>query len=255
MDNYPLLRLRAQSSCESHIASLLFSAAKQIVQTSKKYTRRSRIVNERQYLSDAQTITSRLTDSIERYISDYALAAARHLKIDSENVESFLVSDTFGKTSRERTEAYLRNFAEDIFRMTKAGILLGYNEQQILSSVRTGYKSPYVTSVITKARKKDINIATPSYGKGINHAAYRNIVRNARGMVALAWGRAQVQYGKETGAIGFTVFRGSSYPCDTCDYETTYFHNMTDPAPPFHTNCCCGIEFIYKKEDIPHKLQ
>ena len=48
-------------------------------------------------------------------------------------------------------------------RMIKAGTLMGYSDQQILSSIRTGYKDPYHTSVITKAKRKDINIDIPSY--------------------------------------------------------------------------------------------
>ena len=40
----------------------------------------------------------------------------------------------------------------------------------------TGYKDPYHTSVITKAKRKDINIDVPSYGKGYYKNAYQNIV-------------------------------------------------------------------------------
>ena len=149
----------------------------------------------------------------------------------------------------ERTTSYLKNFAEDMVRMCKAGVLMKYTDSQLMSAIRTGYKDPYTTSVITKARKEDINIATPSYGKGIFHSAYQNIARNARQMVAVAWGRAEQQYGKEHGAIGYNIFRGSSYLCPICDDETTYLHHFGDPFPPLHSNCRCFIKFVYKKEE------
>ena len=68
---------------------------------------------------------------------------------------------------------------------------MGYSDQQLLSSIRTGYKDPYHTSVITKAKRKDINIDVPSYGKGYYKNAYQNIVRNASQVIALAWGQAE----------------------------------------------------------------
>ncbi len=246
---FAILRSKAQRNCETHIASLLFSAAKQIVEAAGKYRRGSRISNEQGLVNEAQVITEKLEDNIERYIRSYSVASAKVLGIDSENVESFLISDVYGKTSRERNAAYLKNFAEDIVRMSKAGVMMKYSDNQLLSAVRTGYKNPYQTSVITKARKHDINIATPSYGRGIFHSAYQNIARNARAMVSMAWGRAEQQYGREEGATGFRVFRGSSYPCAACDDETVYVHKFGDPFPPFHLNCRCYVKFIYNNKD------
>ena len=95
--------------------------------------------------------------------------------------------------------------------MIKAGTLMGYSDQQLLSSIRTGYKDPYHTSVITKAKRKDINIDVPSYGKGYYKNAYQNIIRNASQVIAVAWGRAEQEYGQDNKAIGFYVKRGSSY--------------------------------------------
>lgn len=242
-------RSRALTSCESRVSSVLFSVAKQILLATKKYRRPGRITNESRFLDDARAIATRAADSVEECISKYSLASAKSLGIDSGMIESFLSSQVHGKTSRERTSQYLANFAEDIFRMAKAATLMRYTDSQLLSAVRTGYKSPYVTSVITKARKKDINIATPSYGRGILHSAFHNLIRNARQMVALAWGRAEQQYGKDHGAVAYRVFRGSSFPCPVCDDETAYVHHFGDPFPPFHLNCRCWVQFIYDNDN------
>lgn len=243
--NYAAKRLEAIRSCEMRLQKILFSAAKQIVLLSSKYRSGDKITNEGAFMADARRITMRVTDKIERNVEEFSLASCVLLGIDTENIDSFLISDIYGKTSRERTVSYLRNFAEDIVRMSKAGVLMNYNTDKIISAVRTGYKNPYLSSVITKARHKDINIASPSYGKGIYRAAYQNIIRAADGVIALAWGHAEQQYGLENGAIGFTSHRGSSFPCPYCDDETTYIHRFGDPYPPYHPRCVCWVKFIF----------
>lgn len=244
--NYARKRSQALINCESHLQTILFDVAKKIVSASSKYRVGGSLSNEASFLSDAKTIAAAASENIEFYTGAYAKASCKVLGIDTDNIESFLIGDIFGKTLNERNATYLSNFAEDIVRMVKAGTMMGYNDQQILSSIRTGYKDPYKTSVITKAQKKDINIATPSYGKGIFRNAYQNIVRNSKQVISIAWGQAEQEYGQEIGAIGFKVFRGSSYICDICDAETLYVHKIGDPYPPFHNNCRCYTQFIFK---------
>ena len=123
---------------------------------------------------------------------------------------------------------------------------MGYSDQQLLSSIRTGYKDPYHTSVITKAKRKDINIDVPSYGKGYYKNAYQNIVRNASQVIALAWGQAEQEYGQEIGAVGYFVHRGSSYNCPVCDDLCGYVHDITTMVIPAHPRCCCRAEFVFK---------
>lgn len=245
---YALNRTKAQIACESRIQKRLFKVAREIVSLASKYRRGATLTNENGFIAASQRIALGVADGIETDIAVCAKTACSILDISTESTEDFLVSKVFGKTSMERTASYLKNFAEDMVRMCKAGVLMKYTDSQIMSAIRTGYKDPYTTSVITKARKKDVNIATPSYGKGVFHAAYQNIIRNAQQMVAVAWGRAEQQYGKKTGAIGFRVHRGSSFPCAVCDDETAYIHKFGDPFPPFHPRCVCYVTFIYQKK-------
>ena len=245
--DYSRKRLQAIRNCEDHIASILWSAANKIISRSKKYRVGKSLRNEASLLREARNITGEAEENINSYISAYSKAACKTLGIDSENIESFLVSDIYGKTTSERNAAYLGNFAEDIVRMIKAGTLMGYSDQQLLSSIRTGYKDPYHTSVITKAKRKDINIDVPSYGKGYYKNAYQNIVRNASQVIALAWGKAELEYGNEKGAIGYFVYRGSSYYCPVCDDLCGYMHSLDRMVIPAHVNCVCRVQFTFKK--------
>lgn len=245
--DYAAKRAQALRNMEQHIQKILFPVAKNIAAKASKYKRNGKLYNEKAFLSEARTMAATASGELEQYTKAYALASCRLLSIDSEGVSSFISGNIHGKTLAERNAAYLDNFAEDIVRMVKAGTLMDYPDSKILSAVRTGYKDPYSTSVITKARRKDINIATPSYGRGIFHNAYENIVRNSTQAISLAWGQAEQQYGKESGATGFRVYRGSSFPCAVCDDECAYVHSLSDPHPPFHINCVCYTRFIYKK--------
>ena len=244
--NYSKKRLQAIRNCQDHIASILWSAASKIVSKSSKYRAWNSLENEASLLRYAKSITREAEKSINGYISAYSKASCKILGIGSENIESFLVSDIYGKTTSERNSVYLANFAEDIVRMVKAGAIMGYSDQQLLSSIRTGYKDPYHTSVITKAKRKDINIDIPSYGKGYCRNAYQNIVRNASQVIALAWGRAEQEYGQENKAIGYFVYRGSSYPCEACDSLVGYMHDIKTMVIPQHPRCQCRAEFVFK---------
>lgn len=245
---YATKRAQAIRNLEQHIQKILFSKAKIIIQAARKYQVGGKLQREKYLLADARRIAAGAEKDIERYIFAYATAPCKLLGIDSSSIENFLAGSIFGKTTAERNGEYLDNFAEDIVRMIKAGTMMNYSDAQLLSAIRTGYKNPYHTSVVTKAQKKNINIATPSYGKGILRNAYENIVRNASQIISLAWGMAEQQYGKDNGALGFRVFRGSSYPCAVCDDECSYVHSFRDPYPPFHVSCVCYTQFVYNKE-------
>lgn len=246
--NYAKKRSKALRNCESHLQTILFDVAKKIVDASKKYREGGRLRNESSFLSDAKNIAATASNDIESYTGAYAKASCKILGIDTDNIESFLVGDIYGKTLNERNTTYLSNFAEDIVRMVKAGTMMGYNDQQILSSIRTGYKDPYKTSVITKAQKKDINIATPSYGKGVFRNAYQNIVRNSKQAISIAWGQAEQEYGQEIGAIGYFVHRGSSYNCPVCDDLCGYMHPLNTMVIPAHVSCKCRVEFAFRRK-------
>lgn len=242
-------RIQAGRNAEAHVAEILYSKVKEIINASRTFISANGITREVELTTIAKNITLTAAKQIEDYLSAYANASYRNLGIESDNLDSFLKGNIFGKTFAQRNTTYLGHFASDIVRMIKAGSMLGYNNDKILSAIRTGYKEPYLSSIITKAAKKDINIKIPSYGKGIFKSAYRNIIRNVRHTIALAWGQAEQEYGKQKGAIGFNVFRGSSFPCPICDDECSYTHKIGESYPPYHYNCVCYIKFIFPENN------
>ena len=247
---FALKRGQAGRNAEPHAASILFKAVKKVLEESKTHISPSGgLTREFELLKKAQGIMTSTAPEIEAYTRAYSEASCKVLGIGTASVDEYIGGKMFGETFAARNNRYLSNFAEDIVKMIKAGALLGYSDDKILSAIRTGYKNPYAASIITKAQSKDINIANPSYGRGFYKSSYQNLMRNVKGTIALAWGYAEHEYGMENGAIGFKVFRGSSYPCAQCDDECAYIHKMDDPFPPFHISCKCYIQFIYENDN------
>ena len=125
--NYAAKRIQAIQSMERRIQQIVFPKAKMIIAAARKYRSGNRLSNESALLREARSIAAAAQKDIEAYTSAYAKASCNILGIDSGNVESFLVSDIYGKTTAERNSVYLANFAEDIVRMIKAGTIMGYS--------------------------------------------------------------------------------------------------------------------------------
>lgn len=248
--NFPARRAQAQRSAEARMAAVLFNAVKDILAASRTHrVGTGPLTRQQELAAEARRITAACARQIQNITEAYSLAAAKTLGTGTAELQQYLNGNIFGKTTAARNARYLRFFADDIVNMISAAAALGYTGDKILSALRTAYRNPYMLSVITKARKQGAQTAdTPSHGKGIYHSAYRNLARNTRGTVALAWGRAEQIYGRHTGATAFRVYRSSSYPCAVCDDEAAYIHHFGDPYPPFHVNCVCGVQFIYERK-------
>lgn len=242
-------RLQAQRNCITHINSILFSAAKDVVAKSSTYRIGTGKINNRKKLEEyAYDRMYKAASEIKVYVEKYSETASTLLGID--NAADILKTKIGGKDFYLRNSSYCRYFADDIVKMIVAASSLGYDSSKILSAIRTGYKTPFAASVITKAKKENIATDIPSYGSGIYHSAYQNIARNAKVIISLAYGKAVEQYGEKNKAVGFRVKRGSSYLCAVCDNEASYIHKMKDPFPPYHVNCCCFVNFIYDKKEL-----
>lgn len=243
--SFALRKAQAQSNVETHVTNILYGLAKSIVDIAPQY-RTGKLLSERQYAIRAQQLAKEVEPQIENYVRAYAEASVKVLGMDSTKVvDDYLGEEVFGRTFYKRNSTYLGQFADDIVKMVKAGISLGYDQNKLLAAIRSGYQSPYRASVITKAKKQNILTEMPHRGRGIYQASYENIIRNAQNTVNLAWGVQEREYGKENGAVGYMVHRGSSYPCAICDDEVGWIHPMDDMVVPLHCSCRCYVTFVY----------
>lgn len=243
-------RAQAERNVKAHIGSVLSSAAVDIARETKGITLVSSEALFRQmvYLR-ARNIVDDAEERINAYIRAYSKASISILgDKDTGATGRLLGSELFGKTFMERNHTYMQYFLDDVVKLIIAGRKLKMKQSAIENSVRSQYQDPYTNGIIDQANRKGANIQIPGYGRGIYHSAYGNIVRNAQGTIAIAWGREDKNYAKRNGAIGFRIFRGSSYPCPLCDSEVDKgIQPMTAKSVPFHLNCRCLVEYIYEK--------
>lgn len=58
-----------------------------------------------------------------------------------------------------------------------------------------------------------------------------------------AYNDALVMKWANQGAIGFFVYRASTYDCPLCDEQCGWLHPLTGETPPYHPHCvCCMVE-------------
>lgn len=250
--DYTIRRAQAERNVKSHITSILKSVATRIAsfgQTVRYVSSKSLYRNI--LTSYASSALNDAEDEIREYTIEYAKASIQVLGDKDTGATTRLINgELFGKTFLDRLSNYTNRFAEDIANIMFACQVLGKTQQQTQNAVVDYMTDPYGSDLIIKANAKGAGIQTPSYGKGIYHSAYKNIVRNSQGTIAIAWGRELRNYAKRNSAIGFRVHRGSSYPCAICDDEVADgIHPITDDMPPFHLNCVCYVEIIYKEEE------
>lgn len=250
--NYTERMLQAERNVKSHIDDILSDAAQRIATeassvklvSSDDLYRQTIAVKSKRILEDAM-------ESISEYVRQYSKASIAILgDKDTGAVTRLLNSELFGKTFEERNKKYISYFVNDIANILIMCKRLNVSGSKVTEAVLAAYKSPYESDLMSKAEKtKKGAVDVPSYGRGIYHSAYQNIVRNAQGVISIAWSRERKNKAKRDGAIGFYVHRGSSYPCSICDDQVGWLHKMDDDVPPLHVNCVCFVEFVFGEEE------
>ena len=136
---FALKRGQAGRNAETHAASILFKAAKKVIDESKTYMSPSGgLTRESELLKKAQGIMTSTAPEIEAYMKAYSEASCKILGIGTASVDEYIGGNIFGETFSVRNKRYLSSFAEDIVKMIKAGAILGYSDDKILSAIRTG---------------------------------------------------------------------------------------------------------------------
>lgn len=247
--SYASKRAQAERNVRSHIDAILSDAAGNIAKAAQGITLVSSETMFRQMVyTRVEAIIDNAEEQINEYIRAYSKASITILgDKDTGATGRLLGSELFGKTFEERSHAYMQYFFDDIVKMIIAGKRLRLKQSDIENNVRKQLTDPYTNGMVDKANRKGANIHVPSYGRGIYHSAYANIVRNAQGTIAIAWQEEEKNYAKRNGAVFFIPHRGSSYPCPLCDSHAGRVHKVgdkNDPPPVYHARCCCWVTYL-----------
>lgn len=176
---------------------------------------------------------------------EYAEAAGRYLYDEDNGIREYMDGIHFGKTYRERVEEQSDRLVADMGRILVAAEFLKMPARLVESEWNDPY---FIGGAVMRANSRGAGIEIPSYGRGIPLSGAEQLLKNIDNTVALAWGYEDYDLALRNGAIGFYVFRGSSYPCQTCQEQVGVFHPMEESVwshPPFHNNCVCYAVYVY----------
>lgn len=176
---------------------------------------------------------------------EYAEAAGTYLYDEDNGIREYMDGLHYGRTFRERVDEQVGRLADDVAKILVAAEYLRMPSRLVESEWDRPY---FVGGAIRRANARGAGIEIPSYGRGIPLSGAEQLLKNIDSTVALAWGNEDYDFALRNGAIGFYVFRGSSYPCDTCQEQCGVFHPMEESVwshPPFHANCVCYVVYVY----------
>lgn len=252
---------------ESKIDDILEEAAVSIVTICYRYNvEPTKFTISSQYNEQMMDEISAVMDELEEecleLIYDYSSSVLDESKKDrKEALLLWLASLGRGNRNFQDTlDGYLYKTMKDweaaIAALRYADVKLPDAITKIKTNLHTIYTMPEVTAAFHDA--EDFN-ATYIRSRGVNAGAVglsnngsTNVTNMAKITLQMAWMRELGIDYKEDGAVGYYVFRGSSYPCSLCD-DAVGLHPLTDMSffPPLHPHCCCGVFPIYRNEVLP----
>lgn len=251
--DYLRQRLGAELSMRDNLLAIMYQAAQEIIAISYKYNvppGQFSFSYNRELQQEVDAVIANLRELIEDYTE--TLAVATHTD-EEKHIIAFINRENHGKTLVERINAYTAQFKKELEVAIASGVLLNIAEGELLSSIKANRKSPLLNQHIRQATSKGFPVISrlkvpETYGVGRTNSSFTALDNLTNFTIAEAWMDYFAMIAKQNGAIGFMSFRGSSYPCQLCDDETTYLHifDNGDPVPPYHAHCCCYIVPLYE---------
>ena len=246
--DFLLLRIEAEVSARNNIENCMVEAAREIVAISAKYNippRLFRFSANDSLRKEVDAVIARLKENIIDVIERLAVYDREE---DKETILAFLNTERYGKTLRERVSEYANRYKFEVEAAIAAGLFLDKRGKDILSAIRKNLASPYNNPDIKTSFGRGL-VATRivtrgvSYGAGRSNSAHNLLTTLSRNEIASAWMEWYGDQAIRDGATGFYSFRGSSYPCGTCDNMVGY-HPIIDYQSHWHPNCRCYFVFV-----------
>ena len=242
---YVKSRLSAEQSMSSNLEAALEKAVRLIVAISIEYgvpPSRFKFSYNAKMKREIEAVIDELKETIEDYIFTLAVAGDG----DDDEILAYIKGEIYGDTLDNRLDGYLDRFKDENEAAIAAGLLLGESEDDIADSIISSKDSPYQNPMILKTGSEVTGrLGTKtSFGKGQRKGSWGAIDTLSTSTIAVGWMHGFYTAKLKANAIGFLVYRGSSYPCDICD-SNTGFHSSTLDLPPYHPHCVCYAVPVY----------
>ena len=199
----------------------------------------------------------KLTELIENELYNIILNGGLY-NIDNEEDEGdiyiFMNRDRDGNTLSSFIKEYVGVFNSEIEAYIESSLYFGISVSEGLGKLKAGLKNAYSTDFIKEAYDKIEKPNSPilkAKGMTVKKGEYKTSLANLK---RLAWFTViealtyrQVQSFVREGAVGYSVHRGSSYPCEYCDsFLGEYSFDDLRAMPPQHGSCYCYILPVYE---------
>lgn len=246
--DYLVLRLRAERLAVSTLNDALLSAARRIISISHWYNispEQFRFSTDPRLHKEIQEVLALLREALYSRIEGIDTFEGEDK--DHPFIAPILTEEDHGKTFKQRLANYVSRWGYELEALIAAAGLEGIKDQtKIVDGIRMYMDRPY-DSPWMKAHQGEGEAVRlqniPHYGKGTHIAATSALALLLTSMVAKGW--MQNWERLNAGKKGYYVFRGSSYPCEVCDFQTSFPHDASDKAglPPYHPHCCCYVVY------------
>lgn len=247
---------------ESKVDDYLEDAAQDIVTICYKYNvdPKDFAINSKyneKMMVEISEVMDELEADIMSFIYDYSLRVT-----DDNKHRNFLAAwiATLGrgnKNLQDTLDGYLYKTMKDweaaIAALRYANVAMADAVTKVKSNLHSIYTMPEVTAAFKHADEFNATYiqsrGVMAGGVGLSNNGSTNVINMAKLTLQMAWMREHGMELDESGAAGYYVLRGSSYPCDLCD-SMVGFHKMEDIEgyPPYHGHCCCYVIPIFPAE-------
>ena len=240
--DYILLRLSAERLAVSSLDSAILSAARRIIDIASRYgipPEKFRFSANPQLHAEVNAVLATLREAVAARIEELDTFEDE----DDTFVAPALTQETNGKTFHERLAEYVARWGYELEATIAAAGLEGIKDNaEILRGVReyigNTYDNPWIIGHLGEGDAVRLQ-SIPHYGKGKPIASHTALAMLLTTTIAAGWMQnwARINAGKR----GYYVFRGSSYPCEICDEQVGFLHDVNDldGLPPYHPHCVC----------------
>lgn len=203
-----------------------------------------------QMMAEISDVMDEIEQAIIDLINEYSTIATKD-KDRSKTLLLWIASlGRGGKNLQGTLDGYLFKFMKDLEAAVAALRYANATMAEAVTKTKTHLHTIYTMPEVVAAFKEASTFAATYIqskgvqqgGVGLSNNGSTNVTKMARVTLQMAWMRSYRMDFEESGAVGFYVLRGSSYPCSLCDSKVG-FHviDEIDDFPPFHPNCCCYV--------------
>lgn len=237
-------RVRAQQSMSHNMKLLIEAAAAEIVRIAYSLRMPASVFSfsaDRTMEREVNNVLENLINEIDEDVE--LLATYGHEERDAD-ILSYIHRETHDNTFYGRLADYKDKFKDELEIGIASGLYLHKSEGEVLKSIIDNEAHPFLNPFIKEAIGH-LDFDIPNYGRGHSNSMLTAMTGLTVYAVAEGWMFGQWLDAVSDEAVGFVTFRNSSFPCITCDDYSGWVHPMTDPIPPLHLNCVCGVYYIY----------